>query len=471
MKKFLLMLVCISLCSFDKIPSNILSNKAEFENNKLSLNGNVIIDYPFGKIQADSIEILQNENTKDFSLERVFFSGNISFLFSSGSSLKCDEATIDYTNQKISFYSENGISNFNDIYEKDEKSIPYSLSSKKIECSFSDQLSLNDCNFFDFSTIIFSEDVILTYNNNYKFYGNKAKYVKKQDKKNILGTIFLYPEANKKCLFTYENNQIQSDSAKINIAKGEYFLKNPDGIIDASTLNQNKKVIFSSGELIWHDFDMHMTLKNKVSINLENCLQLFSDEIEIYQKKDHKLKKIRTINETKINFYDSQNQLTSTLTCPYQIELDNDNNQITTSSFFEKNNDTPIIYHNNKITLSGNQACVKYDEKTFKPTFINLENNIRFLSNSDDKSTGYGVADSVEYLPQKRNLLLNAKNGKKVLFWQEDKSLSLSADKILIYQNPISKQEEIEGMGNVRFSFNLEEEKFFHNIFSQYLGD
>ncbi|NGX35125.1 MAG: hypothetical protein K1060chlam1_01495, partial [Candidatus Anoxychlamydiales bacterium] len=62
-------------------------------------------------------------------------------------------------------------------------------------------------------------------------------------------------------------------------------------------------------------------------------------------------------------------------------------------------------------------------------------------------------------------VLLSSEKNKKVLFWQEDKSLKLSANEIHI--NPKEKN-DIKGLGDVRFTFNLEEENLIHEIFSKY---
>ena len=49
----------------------------------------------------------------------------------------------------------------------------------------------------------------------------------------------------------------------------------------------------------------------------------------------------------------------------------------------------------------------------------------------------------------------------------KDNSLRLSAKEIIINQKNIT---DIKGIGDVRFTFNLEEENLIHDIFSKYVN-
>lgn len=77
------------------------------------------------------------------------------------------------------------------------------------------------------------------------------------------------------------------------------------------------------------------------------------------------------------------------------------------------------------------------------------------------------VADQIHFDTEKKTLFLSSASSKKVLFWQE--GFSLSAPKIQIEKNPITKQETIQGIGDTRFQFNQEEQSIINNIISKYL--
>jgi hypothetical protein len=80
---------------------------------------------------------------------------------------------------------------------------------------------------------------------------------------------------------------------------------------------------------------------------------------------------------------------------------------------------------------------------------------------------GAAVADRVTYVPSDKTLHLFMNPPRRVLFWQE--GMRLSAPEIVIHQGPETKKEAIEGIGDVHFSFDLEEQNFLDQLFQKYL--
>ncbi len=94
---------------------------------------------------------------------------------------------------------------------------------------------------------------------------------------------------------------------------------------------------------------------------------------------------------------------------------------------------------------------------------LQLEGNIRLRSSSWlDKET-YALADKAIYHPKERLFILLGSAEKNVLCWQD--GASFAATEIHIQQN----MKTVEGVGDVRFSFSLEEKYYFESIFSRYM--
>ena len=63
--------------------------------------------------------------------------------------------------------------------------------------------------------------------------------------------------------------------------------------------------------------------------------------------------------------------------------------------------------------------------------------------------------------------ILSALPPKRVLFWQE--GVSLSAPAVHLRKDLLTHKEVVEGKGEVRFTFDLEEKNRIEQLFSQYL--
>ncbi len=92
-----------------------------------------------------------------------------------------------------------------------------------------------------------------------------------------------------------------------------------------------------------------------------------------------------------------------------------------------------------------------------------LQDNVRFVSLAWQDRQTYALADLATYCPQKRLFILKGSPGKPVLCWQN--GAQFAASELHIQQDTKS----VEGIGDIRCSFDLEEQKTFSEIFSKYL--
>jgi hypothetical protein len=58
--------------------------------------------------------------------------------------------------------------------------------------------------------------------------------------------------------------------------------------------------------------------------------------------------------------------------------------------------------------------------------------------------------------------------GQKVLFWDEQQAVRMSAQEVHLTQNPTSQQAVIQGVGNVKFTLSTEENDALKKFFPQY---
>ncbi len=463
MKRILALFLSFLLISFQYAPTQMKAKHAKYQTDCLVLEEAAEIIFPFGKICADRLEIVKKEH----QIDRVDCYEHIEMHIIDHDPIVCDEAHIDLGNKKVELICQNTPIVFSDTFFSSSKPLSYTLSSKKIRCDLTDNFSLK---LLDFQNIEFIDNVCLVMEGKMQIHADRAHYQKKTAAQEDLGSIVLFSDDDNACIFTFDNNKIEAKKARIDFQKEECFLEKPTGTIANIVSDQNKTLQFSSDKLFWYHFDNHLIIKENVNISISSLLEMISDEIEVLQNHDHHLQKIRTRGSTKIFFIDKCNHVKGTLTSFNPIELDHEDRMIRSFCVFQNKGFQPIIYEDEKNTLSGNKAQIKYDSKTYKPLQIALDETVQFIIKNSNQSLGYGVADKILFSPEDKHLTLSALKDKKVLFWQDDRSLSLSADEITISKDPLTQKEEVQGKGSVRFSFNLEEETFFQNIFSQYLG-
>ena len=117
-----------------------------------------------------------------------------------------------------------------------------------------------------------------------------------------------------------------------------------------------------------------------------------------------------------------------------------------------------VIKKPEEFTILANEGILNLEN--LKPTLITLSGNVRLISSKIQDKESFALADTLVYNPNDQTLLFSRE--KRVLFWQE--GLSLSASEILI-----RKDRTVEGLGDVHFSFDFEEQNFINQLFEKYL--
>ena len=102
-----------------------------------------------------------------------------------------------------------------------------------------------------------------------------------------------------------------------------------------------------------------------------------------------------------------------------------------------------------------------------RPRIVYLHGNVKIFSRDIERPLRKGLADHIIYDPLTKETRLLADEGNHVLFWDDEKKLTLSAPEILISIDSISKEESIKGIGTVRFTFSEEEGKRFEKLLKE----
>jgi hypothetical protein len=433
----------------------IASEKASFDGNTLSLSNNIQIEHTLGKLCAKEA-FLEDADKKDF---RLHLKGDVALFLKTGAVLKSEDATFDSNSSKITFSSLKTKVSFEDtILSKNNKKNKITLSCHNIDCLFSNFKTFEKTSLKDISYLSFLDDVHLTYDD-FNFFGEKATLQKDELNNSI---ILFYPKKDGLCHFQYEKNQIETLFAKINLKEKNLFLEKPKGLLSSD----DKSIFFSCNTLKWQNFNQNLFLEGDVFIDYKENGFLKSDAVTLVknsQKND--ISKILAQGKTNISLVNKNNEVTSELSCNGTIELDNEKGYILAIN--SQKNEDQLIFQDGMLTLSAKKASLSYTP-AHKLQNVLLEDNVRFIYHQKDAKIGCGIANKVFYDPSSKEIVLSSLDKKKVLFWQDDDSIRLSAKEIHISQKD---KDSIKGIGDVRFAFNFEEEKLIKEIFSRYVNE
>lgn len=102
-----------------------------------------------------------------------------------------------------------------------------------------------------------------------------------------------------------------------------------------------------------------------------------------------------------------------------------------------------------------------------KPQKIFLENDVHLYSPNIQNKPSYAIADILSFNVADQKIHLQALSPKRVLFWQD--GVKLSAPEIVISKDTETKSEKIEGIGDLRLSFDMSEKKQIQEFLQRYL--
>jgi hypothetical protein len=128
------------------------------------------------------------------------------------------------------------------------------------------------------------------------------------------------------------------------------------------------------------------------------------------------------------------------------------------------------IWQDGLFSLEADRGQISLDPD-WAPLRILLDGGVRMLSTRIEGKESFALADFIIYHPAEKTAVLSSNAPKKVLFWQEGLKLSASEIKIIQNENGLGKiPAHIQGIGDVRFSFSLEEEDSIQNLIGKYKG-
>ncbi len=125
--------------------------------------------------------------------------------------------------------------------------------------------------------------------------------------------------------------------------------------------------------------------------------------------------------------------------------------------------------------LQYQDAFVRIEAQNGRLTYLNVANHIEPQAIYCDgqvrlySQESYALADQLVYFPASQTLHLFAHQPGRVLFWKSDGSIQVSAPEVQARFDRKEQKEEIQGIGDVHFTFDLDEKNRIETLFGKYL--
>ena len=435
--------------------SDISSNYASFDGDHLHLSGNVSLYHDLGNMHAQKATVKRGEKETPFT--EMTLSDHVSFAFQNNSELFCDEAELDFILKVGKVLSKDGR-----VLYRNRQNGPLDLFSRQIDFQFVE----TDDKVLEVEKLLATEGVHIDYSKNYHLDSDQALF--ENEKVSTFGF-----DPSSLCHLTHLQDEIDATRMTIHLESRLLQMENPRGTVSSFLFSGHPDQLctFSSHSLTWDDKANVMTLEEEILIEDDLLGTLTGEEtIQFFQREQFGRYVIQTIeSHGKTTLTSESQRLTSFGT----LRLDRDNLLLSAKSPvisglvpLEKQ----LIYEKGNLTLFADEATLEYTfyQMGLEPKAVILNGHVRLLSNDPESPLQCGIADTASYDPKTKEVRLLSDEGKEVLFWHEEQNLKLSAQEIVIFEDPETNAETIKGIGTVRFSFNDEEQEMLHQLFPSY---
>lgn len=406
-----------------EMTSDLSSDVATYDGEVLTLEGSVTLDHELGQMEAGTATLEKKEGIGEIPFSQISLEGDVFISFQTQAQLNCDSAHFDFQKLTGKFFSYDSPA----IYRDNKKALE-----------------------------LFAREFDLT--------------LMKEEGTCKVSTM----RANQSCHLIHLDDHVDADCITMDLNTHMIAMENPDGIVSSFFFPEvpERKCHVTSHFLTWDQDHDTLTLEGDILLEDGHMGKLISSDSVSLEQKTHLGKKViqkmEAQGETILISHDGQ-KVTSFGT----LTLDRDNLElIALSPMIDGSTplDKQLIFEKDDFILYADTASLEYSLKDFtlQPHLVYLHGHVRIFSKEPSEHLKCGIADHIQYDPNTLEIRLYADKGKRAYFWHEKQNLKLSAPEILITIDPNTKEETINGMGVVSFTFNQEEDEYLHHLFPHY---
>lgn len=354
--------------------SSISSSEAAYDGNGLKLTGNVVLEHPMGKMEAEEALLDKPINTgrADESFNEIHLLKAVHIALKERGQIFCEKANFDLTSLKGALEAKAGgkIHYTNQVEGEQPLELECLTAQLQFEPSKEQSPILNAISALGAVEII--------YGDGFRLHSEAADFKK--------AVLTAYSPSGKPCRLTHGKDSLEAERLQLYPQEAKIAIQHPKGTFRSLGLSENSELEFQCDELVW----------------------------------DH--------NQRIMHF-----------------------------------NDAVVIREETLGTAASNKGSARLEEDDLS-TF-ELEGDVR-LTKSEERC---GLAHRLIYAQNKHTVILTAKPGERVLFWDRTRGLAISATEVHISKDPRTQDEIVKGIGNVRFHFSSAENALLKKLFPGFI--
>ena len=496
-----------SLNLFESSPDSpvvLQVDSMEFKEGRLLCSGKVILEHYLGKIVADRAELIEFSKTDDGQLDHLILSGNVSINFYNGDELKCDQAEFNFTDLTGNFLgNKEGRVHYQTCLNVKKDSL-FSINSNSIKVLFfkEENKKKHDglVEHIDAKgEVSFANNKGFKVEADYLVFQSEQALQAKEIKKNLFdfyGEVYLFPDMEKgTCQISLgEHSLVHADQIRINTIEDRCFFNNASGKFSILQGNNiSSELSFSSIFSLWDHNSQQLILKDNVELK-QKGFGVFKTDKELTVQFEHQKKELSAItyieSEGKTTFnYLNKDKKPLELSCNGYLMVDYITKKIDIDSYYDENKQVEdgqqVRFKDERGEIYANKVSMYYDvlSDSIDMERLSLLGNVKiinrnFIARSPEtvKEKGeenkvnsslskkdsflvpldqprYALADKLEYDPKTEKMYLLAEKDKRVLYYDAEKELRVSAPAIEILRDASQGEEVFRGVGDVRFTF------------------
>lgn len=462
------------------------SELAEYNGEKILLQGNVVVEHMLGTVSANHIVLHTSKKKEARPFTLLQMQDHVLLVFKDGETLSCGKAELDYQTltgnfsgdacQEFVTYTENNVNK----REDDAAATPFVVKSRHMSvCLTSTKVGDKETPKNNIDSLTADEQVSVNYNNDFigaadhAVYQRTVKAIESAKTTALPGTVTMTAaQVDGTCqVSNREGDIIKANQISIDTIARRLTFTHPKGTLKGCDIAKNSGSIdFSAETLVWDDLLGVLVLSKKVEVNQGGIGKLVTpQEVRIYQHvidQKKQLKAVETFADTVLTYREEDKNLSHTLTCSGPVKVDHEKMETRLLAHCNDSEgvaeDQQVHFEDAKGEIFADKVLVKYTvlDGSIVISKILLQGNVKIynrLSSADDETVVVlqcALADRVDFKPHTNEMLFKSSDRRRrVLFFDKTNNLQVSAPALKIIRDKASKKESIKGVGDVRFSF------------------
>lgn len=456
------------------------STEAAYDGSALKLSGHVVLDHGLGKMTAEEAMLQRQESGKDFPFSLIELKKEVLLSLASSGKLMCDEAQLDFSSLKgVLSAPLKGLVTYSDqIQKKGKEQQSLCLKSPSIELDLN-KVEQSTKAEYDIRTILAKDGVVAEYNKDFILQADRALYRKMTDE--LQGVVSAYPkDSQSTCSLTHGADSIEAKEIDLDTISSVLSFHKATGHIASSfiTGKESGRVRIASDLIIWDDVRQTLSLKGASEV-IEPSLGTITTQHELaIQQAIVDGKKAISHVESKgpsiLTYKDTKTGANHKISSHGCMKIDRDTLSAQLTSPVKKGAKLPlaeqVFYEEMKMGVHADSASIEFSEEGDKmePVSFALKGNVTLFSRDTGEPFRCAIADRMSYNPATKTLILSSTSTQKVLFWDEQQAVRMSAEEVHLTQSGATQQTVIQGVGNVKFTLSTEENEALRKFFPQY---